>query len=94
MKTYVCVKFNQRTGKIAQMIEGEMLGSMLFWAMQNVEGKKIIDCIIFEKDTGKVERYFEATGEFPRVFYSDDPALYGKNIDDYCPGLLEAVQED
>lgn len=90
LKTYCLVRFARRTGRIDTTLEGIGSGLLRMWALQNTTKTK--DTIIFEKDTGIVCWYYEGTGDFPKIMdYEKEPL---GNIDDYCPGLLEAVQEE
>ena len=87
LKTYCLVRFARKSGKIDMTLEGEGSGMLRLWALQNTTKTK--DTIIFEKDTGRVCWYYEGTGDFPKI---DEKNL--GYIDDYCPGLLAAVQAD
>ena len=87
MKTYCLLRFNRKSGKIDTSLEGEGSGMLRLWALQNTTKTK--DTVIFEKDTGIVLWYYEGTGDFPKIFDKD----LG-HIDDYCPGILEAVQSE
>ena len=87
LKTYCLVRFNRRSGKIDISLEGIGSGMLRLWALQNTTKTK--DTIIFEKDTGKVTWYYTGTGDFPKI--EEENLGY---IDDYCPGMLEAVQAD
>jgi hypothetical protein len=87
LKTYCLVRFARRSGKIDMSLEGLGSGMLRMWALQNTTKTK--DTIIFEKDTGIVCWYYEGTGDFPKI---DDENL--GHIDDYCPGMLAAVQSE
>jgi hypothetical protein len=88
LKTYCCVRFARKTGKIDMTLEGLGSGMLRMWALQNTTKTK--DTIIFEKDTGRVCWYYEGTASgFPHI-EEDDLG----HIDDYCPGMLAAVQAD
>ena len=89
LKTYCLVRFARRSGKIDATLEGLGSGMLRMWALQNTTKTK--DTIIFEKDTGIVCWYYEGTGEFPKIMDYEKENL--GNIEDYCQGLLEAVQE-
>ena len=88
METYVCMRFNRRTGKIDKTLEGIGCGMLELWALENTTAKSK-DTIIFSKVTGDVVMYCEGTGTFPKV----EKSGLG-NIEDYCPGLLAALQEE
>ena len=85
LKTYCLVRFARKSGKIDMTLEGLGSGMLRMWALQNTTKTK--DTIIFEKDTGNVCWYYEGTGDFPKI---DDTDL--GHIDDYCPGMLAAMQ--
>jgi hypothetical protein len=89
LKTYCLVRFARRSGKIDMSMEGIGNAMLRLWALQNTTKTK--DTIIFEKDTGNICWYFEGTGDFPKVMDSEKEDL--GNIEDYCEGLLAAVQE-
>ena len=90
LKTYCLVRFARRSGKIDATLEGLGSGMLRMWALQNTTKTK--DTIIFEKDTGIVCWYYEGTGEFPKIMDYEKENL--GNIEDYCQGLLAAVQEE
>ena len=85
LKTYCLIKFARKSGKIDMTLEGLGSGMLRLWALQNTTKTK--DTIIFEKDTGRVCWYYTGTGGIPDV---EDLDL--GHIDDYCPGMLKAVQ--
>lgn len=87
LKTYCLVRFRRSTGKVDTSLEGIGSGMLRLWALQNTTKTK--DTIIFEKDTGRVCWYYEGTNGFPKI---DDTNL--GHIDDYCPGMLAAVQAE
>jgi hypothetical protein len=89
LKTYCLVRFARRSGKIDTTLEGIGSGLLRLWALQNTTKTK--DTIICEKDTGIVCWYYEGTGDFPKI--SDYEKENLGNIEDYCTGLLEALQE-
>lgn len=87
LKTYCLVRFARKSGKIDMTLEGLGSGMLRMWALQNTTKSK--DTIIFEKDTGKVCWYYEGTGDFPKI---DEEDL--GHIDDYCTGMLKAIQAE
>lgn len=87
LKTYCLVRFARRSGKIDMTLEGLGSGMLRMWALQNTTKTK--DTIIFEKDTGKVCWYYTGTGDFPEI---EEENL--GHIDDYCSGMLAAIQAD
>lgn len=88
LKTYCLLRFSRRSGKIDTSLEGIGAGMLRLWALQNTTKTK--DTIIFEKDTGRVCWYYGGTSSgFPKIDSED----LG-HIDDYCPGMLKAVQAE
>lgn len=86
VRTFVLIRFNRKSGKINKSMEG--LEALLeLWALSNTTATT--DTIIFDKATGEVVFYAEGTRTFPRVM----PLGENENIEDYCSGLLEAVNE-
>ena len=86
-KKYCLVRFNRKSGKIDTTLEGLGTCMLRLWALQNTTKSK--DTIICEKDTGKVCWYYEGNAGFPKI--EDTNLGY---IDDYCPGLLAALQSE
>ena len=67
-------------------LEGKGKAMLNPWALQNITSKTK-DTIIFEKGTGNIiAYYYEGIRNFPNVLKED----LG-NIEDYCPGFLEAA---
>ena len=85
MRTICSVTFTRRTGKIVKCLEAESEGLLKLWALQNTT--KTRDTILFYKDTGEVLFYVEGAESFPQV-HTD---VAGENIEDYCVGMLAAV---
>ena len=85
MRTICSVTFTRRTGKIVKCLESESEGLLELWALQNTT--KTRDTILFYKDSGKIAMYVEGADSFPQV-HKD---CVGEHIDEYCPGMLAAV---
>ena len=83
LKTYFLVRFNRNSGKIDTSLEGLGKAMLNLWALQNTTKSK--DTIVFEKETGEIDCYYTGTGDFPEL---DKDA---GNIEDYCPGMLLAI---
>ena len=87
METYCLINFNRRRGNINKSLEGLSEAMLRMWALQNTKPSQ--DTIIFSKEDGRVVCYVEGRKDnFPKVTY--EGLGYA---DDYCPGLLAAVQE-
>ena len=87
MEEYVLVRFSKKTGKIDIVMESITKSMLKLWALQNTTKTK--DTIIFSEVTGDVVFYAEGTADFPEVKKEN----LG-NIEDYCKGLLAAVQDN
>lgn len=84
MEEYYLVRFSKKTGKIDTTMSGVSKGMLGMWALQNTTKTK--DTIVFNATTGEIDKYYEGTGDFPKI-------TKGGNIDDYCIGLLEALNQ-
>ena len=84
----VLVRFSKKTGKIDTTLEGIGNAMMKLWALQNTPKTK--ECLIFSKVSGDVIAHCvgDESG-FPKFFDGNKDDL--GNIEDYCEGLLEAV---
>lgn len=92
LETYVCLRFNRKSGKIDKSLEGLGRGMLQLWALQNTNAKSK-DTIVFNKETGDVIAYYTGTGGFPKIEMKDRGADLG-NIEDYCPGILAELQKE
>ena len=89
LDTYILVKFSNKTGKINDVLEASGQATLKLWALHNTPKAK--NCVIFNKETGLVSFMIEGTDDLPQVIDLDDKELY---IDDYCPGILDAVNTE
>jgi hypothetical protein len=86
MEPCACVIFTRRTGKIVKCLDTLSGYAVLSaYAMQNVSPAQ--DALVFFKNDGKVIRYFEGRKNNIPNMYEDELGY----ADDYCPGLLESV---
>lgn len=93
LKTFYCIRFNRRSGKIDMSLSGLGNGMLQLWALQNTD-KKSKDTIIFDED-GWVHSYYEGTGDFPTVTKYGEGTEEGiHHIDEFCEGLLEQCKKD
>ena len=91
LKTFYCVRFNRKSGKIDKTLSGLGRGLIQMWALQNTTAKSK-DTIIFDED-GFIYSYYEGTGDFPKITkYGEGTAEGVHHIDEFCKGLLEAVK--
>jgi len=84
---YCSVKFYRNTGKITQTLEGDTFEVLKNYISNNFNYKKL-DALIFRISDGAVLYYIEGHGE-NSIEINEDLG----NIDDYCPGLIDAVRE-
>lgn len=87
MSKYYGVLFNRKSGKIIKTIEAISSALLTLFAMQgNVSATR--DYVVFNSETGEIVFYCEGKkNDFPTI--CDD--MKGKNIDDLCAGLREAL---
>ena len=88
MKMNYGVLFNRKTGKIFKVMSGYMSSMMRMWALNgNVSSTR--DFVIFDED-GVINFYCEGRkDDMPEV----QKDVNGRNIEEFCKGLLEAVKE-
>ena len=87
-KEFCLVKFHRNTGRICTSLEAEGFVKLLDWAIRNTPKTK--DTIIFSKENGDVVYCLEGTENGGPTLIQNNLG----NIEDYCTGLLEAVQSD
>lgn len=93
LRTYYCVRFSRKTGKIDTTLSGVGRGMIQMWALQNTTAKTK-DTIIFD-EYGWVHSYYEGTGDFPKITkYGEGTEEGVHHIDEFCEGLLEACLKD
>lgn len=85
---YYAIRFYKKSGKVDMCLEHDIGTAMLkTWALTNTKAKSK-DTVVFDSE-GNVHGYYEGTGDFPKVYKTE-----GEHIDQYCPGLLEAVNAE
>ncbi|MCF0231740.1 MAG: hypothetical protein HUJ63_05635 [Enterococcus sp.] len=89
MYNYCAIKFFKKSGKIKQVLDSGMCSTLNLYALQNCT--KTTDWIIFDKDTGEVLHYVEGTDSYPRSVPAEE--LRYAHIEDFCAGLLDAINE-
>jgi hypothetical protein len=88
MEPCACVIFTRSTGKVRKCLDTQCGYAMLeSYAYQSITGAQ--DAIIFFKKDGKVIKYIEGHKDRCPEVYKEDLGY----ADDYCPGLLAAVNE-
>lgn len=89
LETYVLVRFSKRTGKIDTTLEAMGRALLEMWALQKRNTTKTKCSVIFNKTSGDIVYYVEGSDNFPKVRNKENLG----NIEDFCPGLLAAVQD-
>jgi hypothetical protein len=90
LETFTLVRFTRRTGKINTVLESLGTAMLQMWALKNTRGAEA--CLIFNKNNGHVAFLTEGTSTgFPKISDARDEDL--GHIDDYCKGLLKAIQD-
>jgi len=84
------VRFNRKKGNIDIAVENQSEAMIKGWALFNTTGSK--DTIVFHKYDGKVIAYYQGRKNDMPIITEDKDTDLGY-IDDYCEGLLEAMQE-
>ena len=82
---YCLVKFHKRTGKIDTTLEAEGYDQLAKWAIKFTPKTK--ESIIFHKNTGEIVCYITGTATGGELYELEN----GTNIEEFCPGLLAAV---
>ena len=90
MNKFYGVLFNRKNGKIIKTLSGVSSALLKLFAMQgNVSSTR--DYVVFSSKTGEITFYCEGNkNNFPTI-YRD---MEGRNIEEICAGLLEALNEE
>lgn len=90
MDMYYGVLFNRKSGKIVKVISGFSSALLRLYGIQgNVSATR--DYIVFNNETGEIVFYCEGKKNDMPTICKD---MEGKNIDDLCAGLREALKEE
>lgn len=90
MKKYYGILFNRKSGRIIKSLEAFSSAMLKFFGMNNRNVSATRDFVIFDSVTGEIVFYCEGKkNDFPNI--CDD--MVGKNINEICEGLLEAMNE-
>ena len=90
MKKFYGVLFNRKTGKIVTSLEGCSSAMLKLFGMNNRNVSATRDFVVFDSETGEIVFYCEGKkNDFPNICRD----MEGKNIDDFCEGLLDAMNE-
>ena len=87
MSKHYGVLFNRKNGKIVKTIEAISSAMLTMFALQgNVSATR--DYVVFNAETGEISFYCEGKkNDSPTIC----PDMKGKNIDELCAGLREAL---
>jgi hypothetical protein len=86
LEVFTLVRFNRKSGKIDTVLEAYGNAMLRMWALQHTTKTK--DTMIFSKASGELVVYIQGTSDFPKLM---DKNL--GNVEDYCPGLLDALHK-
>ena len=90
MDKFYGVLFNRKSGKIIKVISGFSSALLRLFGIQgNVSATR--DYVIFNNETGEIVFYGEGKKNDMPTIYED---MVGKNIDELCAGLREALKEE
>lgn len=91
MKKFYGVLFNRKTGKIVTTLEGVSSAMLKLFGMNNRNVSSSRDFVVFDAATGEIVFYCEGKkNDFPTICRD----MEGKNIDDLCAGLREALETE
>lgn len=81
------VLFNRNSGKIIKtLVDNNGSAFLKFYAMGNVSPSR--DFVVFSAESGEIKGYYEGKkNDMPNICKD----MEGKNINDICEGLLEAL---
>lgn len=87
MDMYYAVLFNRKSGKIIKALSGFSSALLKLYGIQgNVSATR--DYVVFNSETGEISFYCEGKKNDMPTICKD---MEGKNIDDLCEGLREAM---
>lgn len=87
---YYGVLFNRKSGKIIKALSGFSSALLKLYGIQgNVSATR--DYTVFNNETGEIVFYCEGKKNDMPTICKD---MEGKNIDDLCAGLREALKEE
>jgi len=90
MKKFYGVLFNRNRGTIVKTLEGVSSAMLKLFGMNNRNVSATRDFVVFNADTGEIVFYcMGKKNDFPTICRD----MEGKNIDELCAGLREALNE-
>lgn len=91
MKKFYGVLFNRNKGTIVTTLEAYSSAMLKLFGMNNRNVSASRDFVVFDSKTGEIAFYCEGKkNDFPTICRD----MEGKNIDDLCEGLREALELD
>lgn len=91
MKKYYGVLFNRKTGVIVKTLEGVSCAMLKLFGANNRNVSATRDFVVFNAESGEIMFYCEGKkNDFPTICRD----MEGKNIDDLCAGLREALETE
>ena len=89
MDKHYGVLFNRKSGKIIKTIEAYSSAMLKMYALNNTSPTR--DFVVFNGTTGEISFYCEGKkNDFPTMCRD----MEGKNIDDLCASLRDALKEE
>lgn len=90
MDKHYGILFNRKSGKIIKTIEAYSSAMLSLYALQgNVSATR--DYVVFNGTTGEISFYCEGKKNDSPTICRD---MEGKNIDELCAGLRDALKEE
>ena len=90
MKKFYGVLFNRKTGNIVKSLEAYPSAMLKLFGMNNRNVSATRDFVVFDSVTGEIVFYCEGKkNDFPNICRD----MEGRNINEICEGLLDAMNE-
>lgn len=90
MKKFYGVLFNRKKGTIVKSLEAYSSAMLKLFGMNNRNVSASRDFVVFDSETGEIAFYCEGKkDDFPTICRD----MEGKNIDELCEGLREAMND-
>ena len=90
MKKFYGVLFNRKSGNIVKSLEAYSSAMLKLFGMNNRNVSATRDFVVFDSTTGEITFYCEGKkNDFPTICRD----MEGRNINEICEGLLDAMNE-
>ena len=90
MKKFYGVLFNRKSGNIVKSLEAYSSAMLKLFGMNNRNVSATRDFVVFDSVTGEIVFYCEGKkNDFPNICRD----MEGRNINEICEGLLDAMNE-